>query len=63
MAKIVNEAKELDLNVRVSVVCNGVTHTGIVVRCGNTRTWGHMISEQTGDHVEFQTDEDGFKIL
>ena len=63
MAKIVNEIKEIDIDTRVQVVCDGVTHTGKVVRCGFTRKWGHMISEQTGDRIEFDTSEEGFKIL
>ena len=63
MGKVIRHDTEIDLGVRVRVLVDGVEHTGEVVRCGNTRSWGHMISEQTQQRIEFKIDEDGFEIL
>ena len=65
MAKWLNssEFKELDLGSRIQFMVDGKTHTGEVVRCGNTRTWGHVISDLDDQRYEFTIDEEGYKLL
>lgn len=58
-----NPDRELDLDKRVRIVVGGEPHEGVVVRCGNTRTWGHMISDRDGQRYEFTITEEGFEIL
>jgi hypothetical protein len=58
-----NPDNDLELGKRIAVEVDGEVHTGEVVRCGNTRTWGHIISDNDGERYEFTIFDAGFRIL
>jgi hypothetical protein len=55
--------KEPDIDKRCEFYVDGVKHTGEIVRCGNTRTWGHAISDLDGQRYEWCINEEGFRVL
>ncbi len=63
MAKLANVYTDIDLDSVVEFLVDGTIHQGRVVRVGNTRTWGHAISDLDNNRYEFDVSEEGFRNI
>jgi hypothetical protein len=64
MAKLLADfSRTPELGDQIKFLVDGEEHTGEIVRIGNTRTWGHVVSDLDGRRYEWTSDEVGFEVL
>ncbi len=66
MARLLDHSdysRSAELGDRCAFNVDGEEHTGVIVRVGNTRSWGHAVSDRDGQRYEWTAGEDGFRLL